>query len=149
MAQAQTVEGELLSSLRRITHAMDVYSRKVARECDLTVPQLVCLRMLAQHGPMLPSRLCREIALSQATVTGIIDRLAERKLVARRRSTTDKRCVTIRLTPAGQRAAETAPDTVAPELVAGLERLPDAERATLLESLRRVAEVLDSAVTPS
>lgn len=102
-------EDSILASLRRISRAIDVRSRRLVREHLLTSPQLVCLRTLAATGPMMPSELARAVSLSQATVTGILDRLAERRLVTRRRNPRDKRCVVVRVTERGTEALEAAP----------------------------------------
>ena len=51
----------------------------------------------------------RSISLSQATVTGILERMTKRELVSRKRSDQDKRRVLIRLTSAGEQIVAQAP----------------------------------------
>ena len=78
--RASEVKEDILRSLRRITRAIDLHSRHLAHTFGLTGPQLVCLRTVGARGKMTPSELAKQVSLSQATITGIIDRLAARQL---------------------------------------------------------------------
>jgi DNA-binding MarR family transcriptional regulator len=113
-----TYDDSILNSLRRITRAIAVYSRKLAATYKITAPQLVCLRYPDQNGPHTPSELAREVSLSQATVTGILDRLEIRGLLERRRDHKDRRRVSVHLTPEGMESSQTAPKP-SQELFAG------------------------------
>src|SRR5512140_3522668 len=106
---AGEVKEAILRSLRRITRAIDLHSRHLAHTFGLTGPQLVCLRAVGARGKMTPSELAKEVSLSQATITGIIDRLAARQLVARERSNYDRRLVTVVITTAGRALIDQAP----------------------------------------
>lgn len=139
-----TYDDSILSSLRRITRAIHVYSRKLAATYRITAPQLVCLRYLDRNGPHTPSELAREALLSQATVTGILDRLEARALVERRRDHKDRRRVSIHLTEEGKRVSQAAPKPLQ-ELFAGrLAELPSEEQASIDQILRQVAEMMDA-----
>ncbi|KMY68901.1 hypothetical protein AAU61_04835 [Desulfocarbo indianensis] len=135
-------EDSILKSLRRITRAIDIYSRKLAAHYQLTMPQLVCLRFLDRNGPQAPSELAREAALSQATVTGIVDRLEARGLLERRRDHKDRRRVSIYLTPEGKRLSLAAPTPLQELFAARLAGLPAPEQANIDEVLRSVAEMM-------
>lgn len=138
-----TYDDSILYSLRRITRAIDVYSRKLAATYKITAPQLLCLRYLDRNGPHTPSELAREISLSQATVTGILDRLESRGLVERRRDLKDRRRVSIHLTLEGKSLSQAAPKPLQ-ELFAGrLAELPYEEQAGIDHILRQVAEMMD------
>ena len=96
------VEDRVLRSLRRIVRAIDLHSRQLESQFGLTGPQLVCLRVIAHEGPLQPSELARRVDLSQGTVSGIVDRLARRQYISRRRGTKDRRRVTLSVLPAGR-----------------------------------------------
>jgi len=83
---------QMLRSIRRMMRAVRVRSRRLRCETGLTVPQLLCLRALAdrEHPPTL-AELARDVELSPATVTGLADRLERDGLVRRERSQTDRR----------------------------------------------------------
>ena len=138
------VEDDILRSLRRISRAIDLHSRFLASTFGLTGPQLVCLRALGQRGLATPSELAKEISLSQATITGIIDRLASRQLVTRERTSRDRRLVTVRLTEAGQALIEQAPSPLQERFLERLQALSDEEQRNIRESLERIVHMMGS-----
>lgn len=82
---------------RAIRHALE-QSEGTAR---LTMPQLRALQAIAADGMALTTQLARRQRVAVPTMTSMIDGLAERGLVARQQSPTDRRQVQIRLTPDG------------------------------------------------
>ncbi len=139
-----TYDDSILRSLRRITRAIDLHSRKLAREYKLTGPQLVCLLQLSQNGQMTPSQLAGEVALSNATVTGILDRLESRALVTRERSASDKRRVNVRLTDAGRALVADAPTPLQRRFATRLAALPHGEQRGIDETLKRIVEMMEA-----
>ncbi len=136
-------EDDILRSLRRISRAIDLHSRYLASTFGLTGPQLVCLRALGQRGLATPSELAKEISLSQATITGIIDRLASRQLVTRERTSKDRRLVTVRLTDAGRALIEQAPSPLQERFLEKLQALTESEQRHIGESLERIVRMMD------
>lgn len=134
----------ILLSLRRITRAIDVYSRHLAKTYNLTGPQLVCLRQLARDGASSPGELAKQVSLSAATVTGILDRLETRRLVRRRRNPKDKRRVIVALTKEGRELAASAPPPLHSRLSKGLAELPQTEQAAIEEALRSVVAMMEA-----
>ncbi|MCG8376717.1 MAG: MarR family transcriptional regulator, partial [Chlorobiales bacterium] len=53
-----------LRALRRIIRALDVHSRKLYRECNITSPQMLCLHSLAEKKQYTLSLLANELHLS-------------------------------------------------------------------------------------
>ena len=137
-------DDSILRSLRRITRAIDLYSKKLAANHQLTGPQLVCLRVLAQIDQMSPSELSKQISLSQATVTGILDRLERRELLTRQRSSIDKRRVHIKLTPAGQKLVNSAPTPLHQRFAQQLAELPKDKQFTIDQVLAQVVEMMEA-----
>jgi len=135
----------ILHSLRRISRALDVFSRRLALVHNLTTPQLICLRLLAGDG-LTPSRLAKEAALSQATVTGIVDRLEARGLVARRRDQRDRRRVSLYLTDEGRQMLAAAPPPLHELFAARLARLPQLEQQSIDEVLKRIAGMMEDGI---
>jgi len=135
---------DILIALRRITRAIDLWSKRLAKETGLTAPQLVVIQTLRREGPLSPSAIARAVSLSQATVTTIVDRLQRGGLVDRRRDDADRRVVTVALTEAGRETAEAAPQLLQDGFVARLDGLQDWERAMLVASLQRVAAMMDA-----
>jgi MarR family transcriptional regulator, organic hydroperoxide resistance regulator len=106
-----------------------------AAEFDLHAAQAGALLNLATPLPM--HALATLLVCDSSNVTGIVDRLEARGLVARRSSPDDRRVKHVVLTPAGQRLRERVLSRVGrpPD---GLERLSADEQRQLRDLLRRV-----------
>ena len=141
---SDTVQDAILKALRRITRSIDLHSRELASTFGLTGPQLVCLRVVGQHGELTPSKLAQEVSLSQATITGIIDRLAARQLVTRDRRAEDRRLVTVRLTDAGRDLIAAAPHPLQVSFLRRFEREPAPEQENIRRTLEKIVAMMDS-----
>lgn len=137
------IEEDVLRALRRITRAIDLHSRQLSSTFGLTVPQLVCLRVIGLRGPMNPSQLASEVSLSQATITGIVDRLEARQLVRRERTSSDRRVVTVSITDAGLALIDAVPSPLQERFVARLHELSAEEREIMRLTLNKIVRMMD------
>jgi DNA-binding MarR family transcriptional regulator len=97
------------------------------------------LRFLRDHDSAVMSDLSVHLRLALSSTTGIVDRLAERKVVKRVRPEEDRRTVRVMLTNRGRQALEgLAADRVRLGR-AMLDRLEPQRRETLLDLFRRMA----------
>jgi len=135
---------DILIALRRITRAIDLRSRQLLKETGLTAPQLVVIQTLRRHGPMPASALARQVSLSQATISTILDRLGKADLVSRARGDADRRIVTVTLTDKGKDSADSAPELLQAGFMDRLEKLEDWERHMLVAALQRIAAMMDA-----
>lgn len=135
---------EILVSLRRIMRAADLHSQKLMKESGLTAPQLLVMQAIEKEGSPSTSTLARSIAVSQATMTRIIDRLERGGLVRREKASADKRVVNISLTDAGRKKLESAPEPLQEEFLREFRKLEDWERQMLKSSLLRIAKMMDA-----
>ena len=136
---------EVLTTLRRITRAIDLHSRKLAQQHGLTSPQTLLLKELADAGsPLSAGELARRMNLSQATVTDVLNRLEKRGLVVRERSTTDKRRVLVTATGQAQELLKSSPPLLQERFVQQFLELQGWEQTQLLSSLQRVASMMDA-----
>jgi DNA-binding MarR family transcriptional regulator len=140
-------EEAILRSLRRIQRANELYSRQLAQSHNLTGPQLLCLRFLKSQQQSTASAMAREISVSQATMTGILDRLERRDLVLRQRCTEDKRRVWLRLTPQGHALISMAPSGLQQGFLARLGQLPPQEQVKLRTTLEQIASMMEAPAT--
>jgi len=91
---------------RAFTDLAEVQRRRVlaiARDLDLSPPQMWALRYLEPGRPRPMGELTTALVCESSNLTGICDRLEARGLVVRRPSETDRRVRTLDLTPAGVR----------------------------------------------
>lgn len=90
------------------------FSAESVRECGLTPPQFDIIATLGNTRGMCCKDLGEKTLITKGTLTGVVDRLELKGLVARERSGNDKRSFFVRLTPAG----EAMFDEVFPKVIA-------------------------------
>lgn len=134
----------ILRALRRIIRAVDLYSRQLSMRHSLTGPQLVCLRQLVAQGPITPGCLAREVSLSPATVSGILERLERRGYLTRRRRPEDKRQVLVEVTTKGRKLVSQTPPPLHERFTRRLAELPEAEQAEIDRVLERVVSMMEA-----
>jgi len=138
------LESQLVTALRQIVRGVDLQSKRLTDDFGLTGPQLATLQAARQLGSAAPSAIARQVHLSQATVTGILHRLEQRGLIAREKSTIDRRAVIISITAEGGRILEQAPSLLQDQFRAQLEQLEPWERLQILSTLQRVAGMMNA-----
>jgi DNA-binding MarR family transcriptional regulator len=135
---------QVLVSLRQIIRAIDLHSKHLERESGLTGPQLLVMQLIGRSGETTAGVIARQVSLSQATVTSIIDRLERKGLLQRQRSTADKRKVLVTLTDSGGKALQNAPTLMQESFIQAFNELQDWEQAVILSSLQRVAGMMNA-----
>ncbi|KCZ94283.1 MarR family winged helix-turn-helix transcriptional regulator [Hyphomonas johnsonii] len=139
-----TDHNDLLKSLRQITQAIDLYSRRLSKETGLTAPQLLVLQALARRGREKPSEIARAVSLSQGTITSIVDRLSRAGLVTRQRSETDKRVIDVVISAKGSARLADAPEPLQKSFVEAFNALHDWEKTLLVSSVQRIANMMNA-----
>lgn len=137
-------EEQVLINLRQIIRATDLYSRRLNKEVGLTAPQLLILQAIRGLGAVSISRLSQQVSLAQATVTSIIDRLESRGLVARHRSTEDRRVVHATLTEDGSKMVLEAPTPLQDTFSKRFAEIDDWEKSMIVAALQRVASMMNA-----
>jgi DNA-binding MarR family transcriptional regulator len=135
---------ELFVALRRITRAIDLHSKKLQRETGLTTSQLLVLEAVVKLDTSTPSNIAKEVQLSQATVTNLVDRLERHELVLRRKSTADKRAVEVHLTEKGRQMVELAPEPLQTGFLREYRKLERWEQHQLIASVQKIAVLMDA-----
>lgn len=142
--ESDSVERSIVRSLRQIIRAVGLYSRELMRRRNLTAPQLATLRQLRRKGPLSAGELARGIAVSQATVTGIVDRLEQRSLVTRSRDARDRRRVVIELTDAARELVATSPPPLHERFMVRLGEISADEREEIDRVLRVIVQMMEA-----
>lgn len=135
---------EVLRSLRRIFHAVDRHSRRLARLHGLTEPQAICLNAVDRAGELNTGQLAKTVSLSPPTVTGILDRLERRGLVKRERTARDKRQVVVCLTNTGRDLLENSPPPLQERFTRRLTELPASRQRQIAKSLDDVVRLMEA-----
>jgi len=132
-----------MQSLRRIFKAIQHYSEQVLKEFGVTGPQLWGLRIIYREGRLSMGKLSEQMYLHISTVSGVVARLEEKGYVERTRERTDRRVVKIRLTKAGKRVVQRAPEAAQGKLLHGLESLSQQEVKGIHASLDKVVRLME------
>lgn len=138
------VTDEVLINLRKIIQMIDIHSRYLVRQVGLTGPQLAILQELSRQGNISTGELAKAISLSQATVTGILERLEKKDLVERTRSDNDRRRVIVNVTENCIRLLENAPSQLQESFVNTFHELEEWEQSMILSSLQRIVSMMDA-----
>lgn len=136
---------DILIKIRKIIRSIDIESKKIQRDYGVSIPQLLCLNFL-QREPSLQatqSDVRKFLNLNSSTVSGIIDRLEKRGLVARLPNPKDKRIVVIALTATGDKLLKSTPLLQHERLSDKLNALNDDELKKIWEGLDTLIKLLD------
>lgn len=142
--RARKLVGHLQTVLEE---AQSVDKRTAAARGELSAQELRVLRAVGRRDCCVMTGLADAICLSLSSVTGLIDRLVDKKLVRRERSTEDRRVVQVELTEQGREAHEAAmagPTSFARDLLKGLNA---EEQEALLGLFGKVAERIQTQKT--
>ncbi len=140
----ESSERRVLAALRRIVQAIDLHSRQLLAECEVTAPQLVCLHALSADGPLTSRELADKVHISASTLVGILDRLEAKELISRRRNPEDRRAVFVDLTRQGITFVATAPSPLQTALADRLRQLSVRHQRELAESLEEVVRLMQA-----
>ena len=108
-AQHDDVDTRIVAALERLSQVFRVRLREEAWERDLSPTQAQFLIYLHYHDVELRrvNQIAREFDLTQPTVSDAVASLESKKLIQREQWPEDRRIVTLRLTPDGEKLATT------------------------------------------
>lgn len=136
---------EILIKIRKIVRSVDIESKKIQKEYGVSIPQVLCLSFL-NESPNYQStqgEIRKFLSLNSSTVSGIINRLEKKGLLARLPKSGDKRVVNIALTSSGEKLLSTIPSLLHEQLSKKLQKLDDTELTKVQESLETLVRLLD------
>lgn len=133
----------VVQALRRITKAVHEYSKAVDRQFGITGPQLWALRTIESMGGCSAGDLAERLCVHPSTITGVIQRLEEKRLIDRQKRPEDRRAVVLSLTPAGKKLLERAPYPAQGQLIRALHAMPAEEVTALRGTLDKIVEAME------
>ena len=130
--------GQLLGAERRLR------ARDQHRQGPLTYSDVRALVALDTEGEMPAGALAKASGLNPGTLTAMVDRLEAEEIVERHRSETDRRVVTIALTPRGHKLLGERRREWQRMWNQALAGADDTELAAVSRIMRQMADVLDT-----
>ena len=136
---------DVLIQIRKIVRSINLESKKIQKEYGVSIPQVLCLNYLREspNYQATQGKVKKFLNLNSSTVSGIIDRLEKKGLVARLPRSGDKRIVNIALTSAGDELIASMPSLLHEQLSAKLNTLSDSELKMIEQSLDMLVHLLD------
>jgi DNA-binding MarR family transcriptional regulator len=125
-------EGDLglVDALAQLTFAVQGALSRVAASRGLTIPAVRLLGIVRDRQPTI-GELATFLQLDKSSVTGLVDRAAERGLVARTASELDRRSVRVSITEAGRELIDQGAAEFEAEIALLVDGVPAAQRERL------------------
>ncbi|MGD0702017.1 MAG: MarR family transcriptional regulator [Trebonia sp.] len=132
-------EGDLglVDALAQLSFAVQGAFGRIAADHDVSVPAARLLGIVRDRQPTI-GQLASYLQLDKSSVTGLVDRAAERGLVARTASPVDRRSVRVAITAAGRELIDQGAAALGSEIAALAADLTPAERTRLSRIASRV-----------
>ena len=131
-----------MNSLRRIVRDLRLTAREAERSAGISGAQLFVLQSLAEAPASSVNDLAERTLTDQSSVSVVVRRLTDRKLVARKVSPEDGRRVELSVTAAGRRLLAQCPEPTQARLVERLRKMDPDKLAALMDGLGALVHAL-------
>ncbi|MDX5405259.1 MAG: MarR family transcriptional regulator [Bacteroidota bacterium] len=135
---------ELLMTLRRIARSVNLENKRVQKEFGLSMPQVLALQFFAEQPGFqsTATRLKEHLNLNASTVTGIVQRLEKKGLIAKLPKLNDRRVTYIVLTAEGQELVNKVAPPLQERLEERLAKISRDERVQLFDSMEVLIRIM-------
>lgn len=130
--------------LRAVEHGVRRISKGMRSQLGVTGSERLVLRMVGRHPGLSAGELARLLHLNASTLTGTLERLVRRRLLARRVDARDRRKDVLELTAAGERIDRLRAGTVEARFQQALATLARGDVAIASAVLEAVAQELST-----
>ena len=93
---------QIINLSRNFNRTLRHEFHNLMQDSDFTLPQLSVISILAKNGEQKVSDISEKMGLSDSTVSGILDRLEQKRIIERKRNKDDRRVVQICLSKGNQ-----------------------------------------------
>ena len=107
---------------------------------NLTLQELRAIDYLGQFGPDMTKNLADHLLLALSSTTALVDKLEDKGIVQRQRSTEDRRVIQVELTRAGREIFTLAARAYLNFCKGMLKRLEEPDQENLLELIRKISQ---------
>ena len=132
------IENQLCFPLYALSRQVTSHYKPLLEELDLTYPQYLVMLLLWEHQTLSVKELGDRLMLDSGTLTPLLKRLEQKKIVSRIRSKEDERVVLISLTDSGLMLKSRAKEVPA-KIQCSLE-LSDEEISLMRSQLLRILD---------
>ena len=133
---------DFMQLLWAVVHGLEKVSKRMGGEIGVTGPQRLVLRVVGLFPGMSAGDLASILHVHPSTLTGVLQRLVDQRLLARSDHPLDRRRAVLRLTPRGARANAVRRGTVEAAVAEALANVSARDRAAARRVLERLANHL-------
>jgi DNA-binding MarR family transcriptional regulator len=134
---------DFLQRLWRLNHALERLSGRMEKKFGVTAQQRLLIRCVGAYPGMTAGQLASVLNVDPGTVSAALRRLAQKKLIERRRDPVDSRRVALGLTPLGRTLDTPAVGTVEAAVAELLASTPSSDVQVVTAALERLTRLVD------
>ena len=138
----------VMIALRRIVRFLRLADREAEASVGLSAAQLFVVQTLAQRPARSLAELAERTLTDQSSVSTVVSRLVDKRLVARKSAEDDHRRTELRLTAAGEQIARRAPRVPQTRLTEIVRAMRPRRRAELVRSLDALVAAIGANEVP-
>ena len=142
----------LIARIQRSSRLLEQEIESLLKEYEINLPRFGVLTALLRSGPpyrLTPTALYDSLLVSSGAMTNRLDRLADAGLVERIPDPNDRRSMLVGLTPQGKDLTNLSLTAHTDQELKLMSVLSSAERATLVQLLRKLLQSLEDAPVPA
>lgn len=136
---------DILVFIRKIVRSVNIESKRIQKEYDISIPQLLVLNFLAEQKSLqsTPAHIAKFLNLNPSTATGILQRMEKKGWIARLPHANDKRAAIIAITVRGSELQRKTPALMHEQISSRLEDLSEDRVEELRKAFETIIEFLD------
>ena len=126
---------EAFGKISKVFASMECFTKDIS----LSKPELLTLESISKQKELTMSKLAKNLDIGFSTATSIIDRLIEKKLVARERNHADRRVVKVFLSKEGEKIVSSYQEQKKIYFKKMIEVLTESEQESFVLILEKIA----------
>ena len=142
MVKKELIE-EMIESQRRVDRDRRQYELDAWMRLNMGIGQLKTLFFISNHGSTTTGKLAAALGVTPTNVTGIIDRLLERKLITRTGDPDDRRVILLRTTSQGEELVTELRQKRKERMLELFNHLTDKEAAIVAQALKILVKAIE------
>ncbi len=129
-------------ALRRIVRHLRLADREAEGAVGLSAAQLFVVQVLSRTPGCSLSEVADQTLTDQSSVSTVVAKLVDKRLVSRKASAEDRRRIELRLTASGEQIARRAPRVPQTRIADVVRAMPTKEREELVHALETLAAAI-------
>lgn len=139
-AESNVTPADALNKLRIVVRSAQRHSAWIEKQCGVTGAQLWLMQELHETPELRVGELAGRLGIHQTTTSNMLNALARRKLLIKKRDSVDQRVTTLALTKEGAALVARAPKPARGLLPEALRNLDTARLADLTRGLQALLD---------